>query len=165
MKLLEKLSIIVFLFTLTSITIFKVNAKPINSTYVRLLPIFFKANSSEIDTTVCLNESNMPTLLDAIKVKCNKVTLTIQGHCSSQEKKQPQLSKARAEAVKNWLIRNGVPSNRITGISVIGSKVDLVSEPRSKSARSVMDSKLLQLIEGKNRYVDFLMSEACSESD
>lgn len=135
------------------------------ASYVRLLPIFFKENSSVIDSTVGNNPQNMPDLLQAIKVKCSSVKLTVQGHCSFTEKDQKKLCKARAENVKKWLIENGVPASRITGVAVIGSKVDLVEEPRDKKERAAMDQKTLKMITAKNYFVDFLMSTPCSEPD
>lgn len=94
--------------------------------------------------------------------QCEKLQVMLEGHTSSEgnPKKNQELSQIRAEAVKDWLIKQGVKPEKIAGAIGYAATRPTVKEPTGKELKK-MTKKQIDDIRGKNRRITVSVSHGC----
>lgn len=96
---------------------------------------------------------------------CSALAVNIVGH-TSNEGTPPvnmKLSVDRAKAVKAWLLKKGVATKKIRGVSGVGATDPAVPEPDAKAAAAkMMPASALEEIRRKNRRVTVVVVTPCA---
>lgn len=110
------------------------------------------------------NPSTMASLakLLAYVNQCDNIQVTIEGHAS--EEGNPtlnlKLSQQRAEAVRKWLVEQGVNPAKVLGAIGYGSTRPTVKEPKGKDAKKITPAQLEE-IRRKNRRITVAVERGC----
>ncbi|HVZ40076.1 MAG TPA: OmpA family protein [Candidatus Kapabacteria bacterium] len=120
--------------------------------------IYFKVNSDDFDLSSPETKKNLQSLLDYMK-QCDEIGVMLEGHTSSEgnPKWNQQLSERRAERVRDWLIANGIPKEKILGVVGYGSSMPRVPEP----APGTVPNSLLEKIRKQNRRITTQVQKPC----
>lgn len=140
-------------------------AKAAANPLTRLLHQPGKVDFSNIDFRLGSAEFNFerPTSKEALDQlvafakTCPEMRLNLVGHTSKEGKEAVNLkiSKARAVAVKNHLVKEGVPAAVIASVSGKGSAAPLVAEVKT------MDADALAAARTQNRRIEVDVTTAC----
>ena len=120
--------------------------------------IFFRQNSDDLDFTRPETGENLVQLLDFLN-ECDEVGVLIEGHTSSEGDPNwnLQLSKMRADRVRDWLVANGVSSEKLLGTVGYGSRLPKINEPDPK----MISTESLERVRGENRRITALVRKPC----
>jgi PKD repeat protein len=108
------------------------------SEITELNSVFFDRNSSELDDEAkALLDENI-----AILKECPEINVRLDGFASRGERRPQQLSEARASAVEQYYIENGISPNRLTarglGIDPMGGKGKAGADRRNRRVDSII---------------------------
>ncbi|MBS1538143.1 MAG: OmpA family protein [Bacteroidetes bacterium] len=94
--------------------------------------------------------------------QCEKLQVMLEGHTSSEgnPKKNQELSQMRADAVKDWLIKQGVKPEKIAGSIGYASSRPTVKEPTGKELKKMSKSQVEE-IRSKNRRITVSVQHGC----
>ncbi len=94
--------------------------------------------------------------------QCEKLQVMLEGHTSSEgnPKKNQELSQMRADAVKDWLVKQGVKSEKIAGSIGYAATRPTVKEPTGKALKK-MTKKQIDEIRSKNRRITVSVQHGC----
>lgn len=120
--------------------------------------IFFKKNSDDFDFGRAETNETLTALRDYLQ-DCEQVGALIEGHTSSEGDpvRNLELSRLRAERVKNWLVGNGVPEERILGTVGYGSRLPKISEP----IPGTLSPEATERIRAQNRRITTVLRNPC----
>ncbi len=123
--------------------------------------ITFLVNTDDFNFDNPQTAANLAKLL-AYMNQCEGLQVMIEGHASSEGKKKrnQELSEMRAKKVREWLIEQGVPANRILGAIGFGSSKPKVKEPGAKEAKK-MKADELEAIRKQNRRITVVVQKTC----
>jgi outer membrane protein OmpA-like peptidoglycan-associated protein/opacity protein-like surface antigen len=121
--------------------------------------IYFRVNTDDFDLSRPETANNLGKMLDYMK-QCDDMGVVIEGHSSSEGNPRwnQQLSERRATRVRDWLLANGIPSNKILGTIGYGSALPKVPEPRQGD----VSQSLLEQIRRQNRRITMLVRKRCA---
>ena len=116
--------------------------KPPVNTVTNFPGILFIVNTDNFDLTVPGTLENL-TKIKGLVDQCKDLKVEIEGHASGEgdPKRNQELSEMRAARVKNWLILQGVDSNKIVRTIGYGSSRPLVPEPKPTTATKTKKGK------------------------
>ncbi len=94
--------------------------------------------------------------------QCDNLQVMIEGHTSSEgsAKVNQPLSQKRAEAVRDWLIAQGVKPTKIAGAIGYAATRPTVKEPTGKDLKK-MTKKQIEEIRSKNRRITVAVQKGC----
>ena len=140
-------------------------APPHPGTITDFPEIHFLQNSDRFDFTQPETATNLANVL-AYMQQCADLSVIIEGHASREgnEEHNQELSELRARRVKEWLVAQGVDSNRIEATLGFGSSKPAVPEPapNSAAARRLAPEKL-ESIRRRNRRISLRVVRGCDE--
>ena len=125
--------------------------------------IEFRIHRADFDFTNPLSETTLNELVSFAK-SCPELRFEIVGHSGREgpPEERERVSIARANFVKNFLVRKGVPKDVIDDTSGVGNAHPLVREPEPNSNEEKnMDEAKLKQIRAQNRRVDIVVTEPC----
>lgn len=133
--------------------------KPKPNTVENFPGILFIVNTDNFDLSVPGTLENL-NRIKALVDQCPDLKVEIEGHASSEgdKKRNQELSEMRAEAVKNWLVQQGVAPERIARTVGYGSDKPLVREP--KKGRGVSADQI-EAARKQNRRIAVKVVETC----
>lgn len=130
--------------------------KPKPNTVTNFPGVLFIVNTDNFDMSV---PGTMESLnkIRALVDQCPDIRVEIEGHASSegQAKRNQELSEMRANAVKAWLINQGIPAERIVRTIGYGSSRPTIPEPK-KGSKDQIESARKQ-----NRRIAVRVVETC----
>lgn len=124
--------------------------------------IRFKLNNDEFDFDQPETQKNLQELLSYMQESCDDLQVMLEGHASGEgpAQRNKELSDLRARRVRQWLMEQGVPANKIRGAVGYGSAVPRVKEPTANQQRTM--SKLeLEAIRAQNRRIEVAILKDC----
>jgi outer membrane protein OmpA-like peptidoglycan-associated protein len=125
--------------------------------------IDFKVGSAEFDFTKPASKGALTTLTTLAKA-CPELKLEFIGHTdkTGDAKKNEKLSEERANAVKAYIVKEGVKAPVVTKTSGVGGKEPLAAEPDAGSAdEKAMDKAVLDANRSRNRRISVKVIEHC----
>lgn len=96
---------------------------------------------------------------------CPQLRFTITGHTSKEgvAARNKALSLERADAVRRYLIENGVEPAKIVGTAGLGSTKTMVEEPDpGTAAETSMDAGTLEMLRRRNRRITIAVATSCA---
>lgn len=128
--------------------------------------IRFKLNTDEFDFTQAETQKNLEELLTYMKEAPEGHEVIIEGHASSEGPPQRNkvLSDLRAKKIKQWLIEQGVESEKIRGTVGYGSSMPKVIEPSPQEAKR-MTKEEVENIRRQNRRIEIHVLKDAYESE
>lgn len=120
--------------------------------------IFFRRNSDDFDFTRPETGQSLVQLRDYLQ-DCEEVGALIEGHTSSEGNPvwNLELSKMRADRVKEWLIANGVAPDKILGTIGYGSRMPKLSEPLP----GTLSPESIERVRAQNRRITTVFRNPC----
>lgn len=120
--------------------------------------IYFRQDSDDFDFSRPETGEELVKLLDFLQ-ECDEVGVLIEGHTSSEgsPRRNMELSKMRAERVKEWLLANGVAPEKLLGTVGYGSRMPTIPEP----TRGNLSEASLERIRSQNRRITAVMRKPC----
>ncbi|MBK9036217.1 MAG: OmpA family protein [Myxococcales bacterium] len=125
--------------------------------------IDFQAGSAEFDFTHATSKATLERLA-RFGASCPELRFSISGHTSKEGAAAANrtLSLARADAVKGYLVAQGVAAEKIVRTAGLGSTTTLIDEPDPESpAAAAMPAAQLDLIRRRNRRVNVEVVTPC----
>lgn len=130
--------------------------KPKANTVMNFPGVLFIVNTDNFDMS---NPGTMESLtkIRALIDQCPDLRVDIEGHASSegQVARNQELSDMRAQAVKNWLVNQGISPNKIVRTVGYGTSKPVVPEPKKGSAAQ------LEAARKQNRRIAVRVVETC----
>ncbi len=130
--------------------------RPKVNTIMNFPGVLFIVNTDNFDMS---NPGTMESLnnIRALIDQCPDLRVNIEGHASSegQVARNQELSDMRATAVKNWLINQGIPSNKVVATMGFGSTRPFVPEPKKGSKDQIEAARK------QNRRIAVKVVETC----
>jgi outer membrane protein OmpA-like peptidoglycan-associated protein len=125
--------------------------------------IYFKVDSDEFNFDMPETTRNLAKLLEYVK-QCPGLAIMIEGHASAEgaEEYNRKLSQRRANRVKEWLIKQGVNPEKITGTIGYGESRPKVEPPTKKEMRKMTDEEIEE-IRMQNRRITVEVTKTCGE--
>lgn len=123
--------------------------------------ILFIVGTANFNFEVPETAGALAKLLAYVK-QCDNLRIMIEGHTSSEggNKINQPLSTARAEAVRTWLIQQGVNPVQIFGTIGYASTRPNVPEPTGKALKA-MSAKALDELRSRNRRITVAVQHGC----
>lgn len=125
--------------------------------------IDFQVGSAEFDFTHPASKATLERLVK-FGASCPELRFALTGYTSKEgvPAKNKALSLSRADAVKTYLVAQGVPADAIARTAGLGSATSLVDEPDPGTpAEAAMPPEQLELIRRKNRRVNVEVITPC----
>jgi outer membrane protein OmpA-like peptidoglycan-associated protein len=126
--------------------------------------IDFKVGSAEFDFTHPASKATLDRLVQ-FAGSCPQLRFGLTGHTSKEgvPARNKTLSLARADAVKAYLLSQGVGNDKVARTSGLGSTHTLVNEPEPGTpAETAMDPSALEATRRRNRRVNVDVITSCS---
>lgn len=120
--------------------------------------IYFRVNSDDFDLSRPETMNNLGKLLSYMR-QCEEIGVVVEGHTSSEGNPRwnQQLSEKRARRVRDWLLANGISSDKILGTVGYGSQLPKIPEP----VPGTVPPSLLEQIRRQNRRITTMVQETC----
>lgn len=125
--------------------------------------INFKSGAADVDVEDADSKAQLDRLVGFMK-SCPELTVTLTGHTSrdGDAKTNDKLSAQRAEALKAYLVAQGVGAKQVSKTSGMGSKKPAIGEPEPGSAEEkAMNPDELAMARAKNRRVTVDVIKPC----
>ncbi|MBK8912870.1 MAG: OmpA family protein [Chlorobi bacterium] len=125
--------------------------------------IYFLVDSDQFDFGRTETTENLAKVLAYVN-QCPGLTIIIEGHASREgsEQRNQELSDKRALRVKEWLVGQGVDSNKIDLTLGYGSRQNAVPEPIPNSPEAkAMEPTALESIRRQNRRIAIKVARTC----
>jgi len=121
--------------------------------------ILFIVNTDNFNYDIPGTSQNLAKLLEYVN-QCDELEIMIEGHASEEGARQrnQELSDLRAKKVRQWLIDQGVRTDKIRGAIGYGSTRPKIAEPKNKSSISAED---LEAIRKQNRRITIEVMRTC----
>jgi OOP family OmpA-OmpF porin len=125
--------------------------------------IRFKVNTDEFDFDQPETAKNLNELLTYMQESCDELQVMVEGHASADgpAQRNKDLSDLRAQKVRQWLLEQGVPPNKVRGAVGYGSAMPRVKEPTPAQAKK-MTKDQLEAIRRQNRRIEVAVLRECS---
>ncbi len=125
--------------------------------------INFVVDSDKFNFDIPETDRNLAKLLEYVK-QCEGLAIMIEGHASDEgaEDYNRKLSERRAERVKEWLLRQGVNPEKITGTIGYGESRPKVKPP-TKAQMKKMTAEEIEDIRRQNRRITIEVTKTCGE--
>ncbi|MEP7235513.1 MAG: OmpA family protein, partial [Ignavibacteriota bacterium] len=116
----------------------------------------FIVNTDELNTAIPGNLQNLYNIRTLMN-QCPELRVEIQGHASHEgpAARNQELSDMRARKIKNWLISQGVSSDKIVATVGLGVSDDAVHEPDGATPAQLEAARIL------NRRISVKVVEGC----
>lgn len=120
--------------------------------------IYFRQNSDDFDFSRPETGQELTELLNFMQ-ECDEVGVLIEGHTSSEGSavRNMELSRMRADRVREWLLANGVAPQKLLGTVGYGSRMPKIPEP----TRGNLSETSLERIRAQNRRITAVIRKAC----
>jgi len=130
--------------------------KPKVNTVMNFPGILFIVNTDNFDMSVPGTMENL-NKIRALVEQCPEMRVEIEGHASSEGAvdRNQELSDMRAQAVKNWLVGQGISANRVAKTIGYGTSRPVVPEP-TKGSKDQIEAARKQ-----NRRIAVRVVETC----
>jgi outer membrane protein OmpA-like peptidoglycan-associated protein len=125
--------------------------------------ILFKVNSDEFNYDLPATALSLAKLLDYVN-QCEGIQFRLGGHSSAEgnPKRNQELSELRAGKVKQWLVQQGVNTDKIQGVIGYGSNQPKNPEPSAKEQKK-MSKENLENLRKQNRRISVEITRTCDE--
>ncbi|MBP6510451.1 MAG: OmpA family protein, partial [Candidatus Kapabacteria bacterium] len=106
---------------------------------------------------------NLNELLTYMQESCEELQVMVEGHASADgpAQRNKDLSDLRAQKVRQWLLEQGVPPNKVRGAVGYGSAMPRVKEPTPAQSKK-MSKDQLEAIRRQNRRIEVAVLRECS---
>lgn len=125
--------------------------------------IRFKVNTDEFDFDQPETAKNLNELLTYMQESCDELQVMVEGHASADgpAQRNKDLSDLRARKVRQWLLEQGVPPNKVRGAVGYGSAMPRVKEPAPAQSKK-MTKDQLEAIRRQNRRIEVAVLRECA---
>jgi outer membrane protein OmpA-like peptidoglycan-associated protein len=125
--------------------------------------ILFIVNTDEFNYEMAGTAPSLAKLLDYVN-QCDGLQVRIEGHASAEgaAKRNQVLSDMRAKKVRDWLISQGVRSDKIKGSIGYGSSQPKIAEPTGNAMKNISKDDL-EAIRKQNRRITVEVIKTCEE--
>jgi outer membrane protein OmpA-like peptidoglycan-associated protein len=124
--------------------------------------IRFRQNTSDFDFNQPETKKNLEELLSYMQESCPDLRVMIEGHASGEgdASRNRKLSEERARRVREWLLEQGIESQKITGTMGMGAQQPRVPEPKGRAAAR-MSREEREAIRAQNRRIEVAVLKEC----
>ncbi|MFP4544060.1 MAG: OmpA family protein [Candidatus Kapaibacterium sp.] len=126
--------------------------------------ILFIVDSDKFNYDMPQTSRNLAKLLEYIN-QCEGLQVMIEGHASAEgsDEYNQKLSERRAKKVREWLIEQGVSSDKIAGFIGYGESRPKVPEPEGKELNDISKEEL-ENIRKENRRITIEVTKTCDQN-